>query len=63
MLPKMNGFEVTQKLKEKFSHKNFLILTGYPMIDQESLPDKNIKLKSKPIRINELLNEIRSMIR
>ncbi|MBK5112962.1 MAG: response regulator [Candidatus Heimdallarchaeota archaeon] len=62
LMPKKSGLEVTQELLKRYSHKNILIITGYPNIDLECFPKETVKLKLKPISVADFLSEIQSMV-
>jgi len=62
LMPKKNGLEVTQELLERYSHRNILIITGHPNVEVDCFAEQSIKLKLKPISVDEFLTEIRGMV-
>ena len=62
LMPKKSGLEVTQELLKQYSHKNILIITGYPNIDMECFPEETVKLKLKPISVEDFLSEIQNIL-
>lgn len=63
LMPRKSGLEVTQELLQRYSHKNFLIITGYPDVDLSCFPDETIRLKLKPVSVDEFLSEIKNMVK
>ena len=62
LMPKKSGLEVTQELLERYSHQNILIITGYPSVEVNCFADQTIKLRLKPISVDEFLSEIQSIV-
>ncbi|MCK5046041.1 MAG: response regulator [Candidatus Heimdallarchaeota archaeon] len=62
LMPKKSGLEVTQELLKRYSHEKILIITGHPSIELDCFPNETIRLKLKPISVNDFLSEIQSMV-
>ena len=66
MMPGMNGYEVTRRIRqsEKQSHIPILFLTANPQISEEMSTQAGANgLIHKPFNIDELIARIRSLLR
>ena len=60
-MPKMNGLEVTQEILGYNSSTDILMISGDPLIDRKAVISRGINVMQKPVNINALLQEIRSI--
>lgn len=60
-MPKVNGLEVIREILDRDPRSNILMITGDPRINQDTMTDTGIKIKSKPVKMEEFLSEIRSI--
>ena len=60
-MPNKNGLEVTKRILKSDPRINILMISGDPRITQETFSNIGIRFKKKPLRVEELLNEIKTI--
>jgi two-component system catabolic regulation response regulator CreB/two-component system response regulator ChvI len=64
-MPKMNGFELFEKLREKDSKVNVCFITAHEVYYEslrEIFPDMNCDCYVKPINIDDLVRRVKAQI-
>jgi len=59
-MPRFNGIEVIKEILQRNPTISILMISGDPQIDHAFIADQGIKFKSKPVRMDEFLSEIRN---
>jgi PAS domain S-box-containing protein len=64
VMPKMNGWEVYEGLRETNSHSKVLFVSGYTddIIQEKGLTQEGIDLVLKPLTPNQLLGKVREIL-
>lgn len=57
-LPKMNGLKLAQEIRSRNPSSKVLIITGDPRFNKQIADNMNIRLRTKPITKEDLINEI-----
>ncbi|MHA1211546.1 MAG: response regulator [Candidatus Heimdallarchaeota archaeon] len=60
-MPKLNGLEVTKEILQRDPTMSILMITGDPQVNHNTCVKNGIRYKSKPVRMDEFLQEIRSI--
>ncbi|NHJ40648.1 MAG: response regulator [Asgard group archaeon] len=61
-MAKMNGLELTKEILKRDPTTNILMITGDPRVNQNTISNTGIRFKYKPVRMEEFLSEIRSIV-
>jgi len=57
-IPKKNGLEVMKEILENDPSIEILMISGDPNVNRKAIINGGARFKQKPVRIEELLNEI-----
>ncbi|MBK5113593.1 MAG: response regulator [Candidatus Heimdallarchaeota archaeon] len=60
-MPKKNGLEVSQEILGNNSSTDILMISGDPLIDRKAVISSRVNVMQKPVNINALLQEIRTI--
>ncbi|MHA1585760.1 MAG: response regulator [Candidatus Heimdallarchaeota archaeon] len=60
-MPKKNGLEVSQEILDYNSSTDILMISGDPFIDRKAVISRGVNVMQKPVNINALLQEIRTI--
>jgi len=60
-MPRVNGLEVTREILQRDPAMNILLLTGDPRITNNTISEYGIRYKSKPVKMDDFINEIQSI--
>jgi DNA-binding response OmpR family regulator len=60
-MPKKNGLEVSQEILGYNSSTDILMISGDPLIDRKAVISSRVNVMQKPVNINALLSEIRTI--
>lgn len=60
-MPKKNGLEVSQEILDYNSSTDILMISGDPLFDRKAVISSRVNLMQKPVNINALLQEIRTI--
>ena len=60
-MPKMNGLEVSQEILGYNSSTDILMISGDPILDRKAVLGRGVNVLQKPVNINALLQEIRTI--
>lgn len=61
-MPEVNGLEMTNEILERDPNTNIIMITGDPKVNRNMVADKGIRFKSKPVKIDEFLEELQHLI-
>ena len=60
-MPKKNGLEVSQEILDYNSSTDILMISGDPLFDRKAVLSSGVNVMQKPVNINVLLQEIRTI--
>ncbi len=60
-MPKKNGLEVSQEILDYNSSTDILMISGDPLFDRKAVLSSGVNVMQKPVNINALLQEIRTI--
>ncbi len=60
-MPKKNGLEVSQMILDYNSSTDILMISGDPLFDKKAVISRGVNVMQKPVNINILLQEIRTI--
>ena len=60
-MPKKNGLEVSQMILDYNSSTDILMISGDPLFDRKAVISRGVNVMQKPVNINILLQEIRTI--
>ncbi|NPE09028.1 MAG: response regulator [Asgard group archaeon] len=60
-MPKKNGLEVSQEILDYNSSTDILMISGDPILDRKAVISRGLNVMQKPVNINALLQEIRTI--
>ncbi|MHA1505359.1 MAG: response regulator [Candidatus Heimdallarchaeota archaeon] len=61
-MPKINGLEVIKEILNRDPESNILMISGDPCINQLDLTNSHIRFKEKPVKMDDFLSEINSIV-
>ena len=61
-MPKLNGLDLTKEILRRDPSSNILLITGDPRVNRADIIDSGIRFKEKPVRVDEFLSEINSIV-
>jgi two-component system cell cycle sensor histidine kinase/response regulator CckA len=62
-MPRMSGFELATRLRERWPHTRLLLMSGYPDGAGAAALEGNVKILAKPFNSGELVERVQDLLR